>query len=102
MIKIKRQYTRPSVDIPWHGSILPAAEFKLKLQTYIDSGKHISRKVTFSEDGLQMFYEGVWASRADFDEYDADPDLIPYWNARDEYNKIFEIIIGPKIFEQIT
>ena len=41
MIKIKREYTRPSIDIPWHGEVLPDAEFMAKLQTYIDSGKHI-------------------------------------------------------------
>jgi len=99
MIKIKRQYTRPSVDIPWHGKILSSTEFKLKLQTYIDSGKHISYNVSFSEDGLQMFYEGVWASREDFDEYDVDPDLTPYWDIRNAYNEAVGITIGPKIFE---
>ncbi len=101
MIKIKREYTRPAADIPWHGEVLPNTEFKTKLQTYIDSNKHISYNITYSEDGLKMFYEGVWVDRAAFDEYDVDPDLVPYWDLRNEYYASVGITIGPKIFEDI-
>jgi hypothetical protein len=48
-----------------------------------------------------MFYEGVWVDRAAFDEYDVDPDLVPYWDLRNEYYSSVGITIGPKIFEDI-
>jgi hypothetical protein len=99
MIIIKRQFTRPSVDIPWHSEILPSEEFKLKRQVYIDSGKLVLHSITYSENGLQMFYEGIWASQADYDEYTSDPDLTPHWNIRNSYNESVGIIIGPKITE---
>ena len=101
MIKIKREYTRPATDIPWHNEILPSHEFTMKLQTYIDSNKHISYNITYSEDGLKMFYEGVWIDRAAFDEYDVDPDLVPYWDLRNQYYDSVGIIVGPKVFESL-
>jgi len=101
MIKIKREYTRPSIDIPWHGEVLADAEFMAKLQTYIDSGKHILFNITYSEDALKMFYEGDWIDRAAFDEYDVDPDLVPYWDLRNEYYESVGIIVGPKVFETL-
>jgi hypothetical protein len=101
MIKIKREYTRPSIDIPWHNEVLPDVEFKTKLQTYIDLNKHISYNITHSEDGLRMLYEGIWIDRAAFDEYDVDPDLVPYWNLRNEYYESVGIIVGPKVFETL-
>ena len=101
MIRIKRQYTRPSTDVKWQRDVIEVAEFKIKLQTYIDSKKLISHHTNYSEDGLQMFYSGVWASRADFDEYDVDPDLTLYWDLRNTYYESVGITVGAKVFETV-
>jgi hypothetical protein len=99
MLTVKRTYTRPSTDISWHAEILPGTEFIKQLQTYRDNGKYLKHEVTFSEDGLTMFYRGEWISREAFDEYDTDPILVSYWNLKDEYYSAVGVITGPKEFE---
>jgi len=97
MITITRQFTRPSIDIPWHHDALPFEEFKLKRQVYMHLRKLVSHTITYSEDGLQMFYEGVWASQEDHDEFTAETDLAPIRDLRNAYNKSVGIKVGPKI-----
>lgn len=102
MIIFTRTFTRPNVDIPFHSEVLDVSAFRERLTlNYINTNKLISQFKEITDDGLVMTYTGIWIDRESFEEYDNDPVLKPYWEARDAYYAENNVIIGPGTIQDL-
>jgi hypothetical protein len=63
--------------------------------TYVLTDKCIDQYNVVSEDELSMTYTAIWATQADYDEYDVDSVLELFWASRDDYYNSMSVIMGP-------
>lgn len=89
MISITKTTTRPNTSVLWHSdpslNIFTADFFTHLDLTYIMPGHLISQGNTFSEDGLVMTYTALWEDLTSYQQYDTDPVLQTFWDARNSY-----------------
>jgi hypothetical protein len=98
MIYKERTFTRPLIDIPWHGAILTTDEHRTHLNTtYMVTGKIIFKEKIESNDGLSFTVKYVFDTTASLSEYESDPVIIAYANARRAYNTSMGIVESDKI-----
>lgn len=90
MYQVTRTATRPSTDIEFY-SILGDDEFKKNIRwhwstVYQDTGLSILTHQELSDDQLTLITIFVWESEDAYNAATADPVVINFWTARDEYN----------------
>jgi len=99
MITCTRTYTRPNISVPWHtdASLGILSEYVLThiTDTYRLTGQLISDSYEEAVDGLSTVYTATWSSIEDYDGYNFDSVLIPYWEERDVYNASVGIVMSP-------
>jgi hypothetical protein len=98
MIIVKRVYTRPTPQIPWHYEVMqPDEGWLVRWFHYVGEEKIIKWNYNISEDQLTLNYYSEWESLEAFHEYDHDTEMDPYWAVRDQFNAGVGITVGPKI-----
>jgi len=101
MLKVTRIYTRPNVEIPWHGEVLLTRAVSDRLQYHRTGGVILQENQEISLDGLTLTYTGYFQDQSTFDVYDTDPALQQFWNDRISYCNMVGITIGPKQFDTV-
>ena len=85
MYLVQRTFTRPSTDVSWY---TPEQTFKDHFAAqYKMTSKVVSETSSVSKDGLTKIINVMWASKADFDAYEADASLQSHAAARHAYNQ---------------
>lgn len=86
MIQQKATLVRPSDDIPWHWFVVNRSQHAINLeQKYILTEKILTQYEENPDDLTSVWYR-FWDSIESFNEYTADPEVILYRTACNEYN----------------
>jgi hypothetical protein len=102
MIYKERTFTRPNVDIPWHGEILTTPEHREYLaKNYTHTGKIIFKEKVVSDDGLRFTIKYLFDSMESLNEHAEDPVLLAYVEARKDYNNTMGITESDKIITSV-
>jgi DNA phosphorothioation-dependent restriction protein DptG len=88
MYIIQRDFTRPSVDVPFYEA---SAEYKAAWASYKETGKLLGNRSTLSEDGLTRTAVSLWKDEETWKEYSSDPLTIQMILQRDEYHQLNNI-----------
>lgn len=106
MIRVNRTYTRTSLAVPWHIDP-PYVDYvydsEFKENTRVKYGKKLHYLTnTVSEDGLTLYFESLWESNEDFQQYLSDPISCKAWERRDEHNNLYYIKSDPSVITHLT
>jgi len=89
-IKISKVFTRPDTNIPWHFEVLSGEEYANQF-----AAVHAANCVSITKelvDNLNIKFTSEWVSNEAYQAYIQDPILKKFWDSRDEYNTIMEIV----------
>lgn len=98
MIRVTKTYTRPNITVKFHNEVLDGIHFRT---AYGQTGKRVAVNNTYSEDGLNWYYESFWVNLAVYQEHTQDPICINYFNNRDTYNESNGITHTPTVVEEV-
>jgi quinol monooxygenase YgiN len=101
MIFVEKTYTRPSVDTPWHGSIINKEQMISIMTQYSQNGKLLYHNTMVGDSNLQFIHNSMWKDQAAYDEYMSNPILQEFWAARDLYNESVGITVSDTTLRQV-
>ena len=98
MIRVTKTYTRPNITVKFHNEVLDGTHFRT---AYGQTGKRVAVNNTYSEDGLNWYYESFWLNLSMYEEQLNDPICMVYSNDRDVYNNSNGITSTPTVVEEV-
>lgn len=72
MYIIEFTQTRPNINIPYYGEILPVDFIDYFTTNYIDTGKFINKDTSLSSNELVLTITQIWNTEQDFMDYEND------------------------------